>query len=99
MLTRAGLIQSQAGTHGGAKLAKTAKKITLFDVYNAVEHDSIFCLHDSQTKCPVASGVKKELQEVFDRIENEIKRILKQTSLYDVAARGMNEFEKIRDFL
>jgi Rrf2 family protein len=36
-LSRAGLVESTRGPHGGFRLAKSAAEITLLDVYEAVE--------------------------------------------------------------
>jgi DNA-binding IscR family transcriptional regulator len=45
MLADAGLTTSQLGYGGGAMLAKTADKITLLDVFVAVEESDIFVMH------------------------------------------------------
>lgn len=80
-LARAGLVTSQTGAAGGSKLARAASRITLRDVYRAVEPQEIFARHRQQPNqdCPVGvniedvlAGVQKEVDEAMDRVLSKI---------------------------
>ena len=45
LLQEAGFVGSQAGSQGGAFLIVEPSKITLKDIYDAVEQQSVFCMH------------------------------------------------------
>ena len=42
LLHQAGLLESQKGPHGGSKLAKAAKAITLADIYRELDGGELF---------------------------------------------------------
>ena len=84
-LLRAGLVESTHGAKGGFRLAKPAARITLFDVYRAVEDGGFFALHEkSNEKCPVSCRMKEILDGVFTRVESKVLPELKKTTLADV---------------
>ena len=85
-LARAGIVESSHGAKGGFRLAKPAAKVSLLDVYKAVEDcGSLFALHEKKNeKCPVACRMAAILQGVFTRVESKIVPELKRTTLADI---------------
>ena len=87
-LQRAGLVSSAHGAKGGFTLGRPAARITLYDVYRAVEEGGFFALPaQGNEKCPVARGMKGLLGEVFSRVESKVAPELRRTTLADVARR------------
>ena len=82
-LAKAGIVESAHGAKGGFRLAKPAAKITLLDVYKAVEDcGGLFALHEKKNeKCPVACRMAGILEGVFSRVESKITPELKRTTL------------------
>jgi Rrf2 family protein len=84
-LTRAGLVEASHGSKGGFRLARPAARITLHDVYSAVEQGGFFALPEKgNDKCPVACRMKSILDGVFSRVESKVLPELKRTTLADV---------------
>lgn len=85
-LARAGLITTQLGTGGGARLAKPASKIQLLDVYRAVESGTVFAMHHSQpnSDCPVGRNIQASLSGALRRAERAMELELADTTIADV---------------
>lgn len=76
-LVKGGLVVSDAGAHGGYRLARSASAISLIDVYEAVEgsfrtvlcgHREELCdLHDDCTQVSVWVSIEQEMSEVLAR--------------------------------
>jgi Rrf2 family protein len=87
-LAHAGIVDSAHGSKGGFSLARPANKITLYDVYRAVEESGFFALPEKKNdKCPVACRMKAILDGVFARVESKVLPELKRTTLADVVRR------------
>ena len=86
-LERANLVKSTAGRAGGFELVNPANQITLADVYNAVEDESVFRLHnmDPESDCPVAARMGKALGTPLRNAALAMNASLKTTTLSDVA--------------
>ena len=78
-LQRAGLVRNHKGSFGGSKLVRPANKITLADVYKAIEHTSLF--HDATVGGSDAKRVTLELRSVLAAAEKQLLRSLAQVSL------------------
>lgn len=89
-LARAGLVESSHGARGGFRLARPARRISLYDVYTAVEDcGSLFAKREKKNeKCPVACRMAGILEGVFARVEAKIAPELKRTTLADIAAQA-----------
>lgn len=84
-LQRAGLVENVKGTRGGSLLAKPAARITLDQVYRAVDESEVF--HNpapTNKRCPVACKAHKTLEQLLDRAESALERELKRTRLSDL---------------
>jgi Rrf2 family protein len=87
-LARAGIVKSTHGAMGGFRLARPAAKVSLYDVYHAVEEGGFFALaQKSNEKCPVACRMKEILDGVFARVESKVLPELKRATLADVVRR------------
>lgn len=95
LLQEAGFVTCHAGSQGGAMLAIDPDKITLRDVYDAVEDESVFCMHDPHPKCPVASSVKKQVTELVSVAEDKMKADLARTKLSSITKPAIAEMKKM----
>ena len=85
-LKRAGIIGSRRGA-AGFWLARDAARITLLDVWRAVEGVNdvhVFDLHQNPNdECIVGRHIRPVLTETFREVEAQAERQLKQTTLAD----------------
>ena len=84
MLTKKGLVNSSPGSKGGARLAKAAQRITLLDIYRAVEHQKIFGIHSGKDNCLIANYVEGYLENLFRVAEEQIELKLDGIRLSDL---------------
>jgi Rrf2 family protein len=86
MLREASLVKVQRGAHAGCMLARPAESITLRDVYEAVEPDAVFGLHQRQPNqgCPVGRGIQPALAKVFQGVDEAVLDALAQTTIADL---------------
>lgn len=95
MLVKAGFVSSLAGSKGGAKLEVDPNQLSLLDIYQAVEHRKIFQMHEPHSHCPLAKGVKTDLQNVFDRAQTAMERQLAAQTLQDVSQKAVLDFNQV----
>jgi Rrf2 family protein len=81
-LSRAGLVSTERGPHGGARLARPAGAITLLQVYEAVDGplQAAECLLER----PVCDGRCCLVGRLLYRMNQEVRAHLARTSLADV---------------
>ena len=86
-LARAGLTTSQMGTGGGALLAKPAERITLLDVYRAVDEDrNVIPLHPTPNpQCPVGRNIHWALEGRIAAAEQALQGELDRTTIAELA--------------
>ena len=92
MLVKAGFVSSLAGSKGGAKLEAAPKQLSLLEIYQAVEQKEIFQMHDPHPYCPLARGVKTDLQEVFANAQAAMEQQLAAKTLEDVSQKAVLDF-------
>ena len=85
-LRRAGLVHVRRGHGAGWSLARDPKEITLFDVYDAVEHESVFAMHHTEPnlECPVGKGIRPVLGTIYSSVDQVVRAKLQCTSIADV---------------
>lgn len=85
-LAEAGLIESRKGRDGGVWLAVEPNKVTLADIYRAVEIPEMIADFDRPKlkACPVSCSMKKIVGQVSIRLEKDIQKSLAQTKLSDL---------------
>lgn len=79
-----GLVNIVRGS-GGAKLAKKAENINLFDIYQAVEckeKGTMFSFHENPNPdCPIGTQIHSLLDNEFEKAQTAFENSLKSTSL------------------
>ena len=85
-LTKAGIVESHIGKSGGSRLAKKPNRVTLLDIYQAVERQGLFALHQKpeNKKCAVSCCMKQILSRVFESAEKSVEASFAKTTLADV---------------
>jgi Rrf2 family protein len=86
LLSKAGLVVTQEGAKGGARLARPAKEIDLLAVYKAVESGGLFALHPQSPNraCPVGCNIQAALEPTLDAAEVTMEETLAKTTVADV---------------
>lgn len=88
-LARAGLIQCAMGKLGGSSLARDPSKITLADIYNAVnEHESLLTIPEKRKNkgCPVSCKMQGLLKDIFDQAESAVQHRFSLVNLSDLVS-------------
>ncbi len=83
-LTRCGLIAAVPGKNGRVVLAKDAKDITLWDIYQAVETESveeIFKIHDEDSESPIGKNFYRILYPHMESAVSAMKASMEQVTL------------------
>ena len=83
-LKKAGLITVPRGT-GGAELCADPSRITLYQIYTALEPNgvtSLIGIHPCQgRRCPVAQNIRKVLKTPYHKIEDAVKAAMEEVTL------------------
>lgn len=87
-LAKAGLVKTSVGKSGASTLAKDAKRISLLDIYLAVEAPAAFSIHEYpvQKVCPVSCKIKSSMQKILEKSQKAMEENLKKTTLADLVA-------------
>jgi len=90
-LREAGLIDISLGKGGGAQLARAASRVTLADVYKAVEKRPAIQLHrcPPNKSCVVGRNIIPLLDDVVRDVETAALRKLAGTTVADLAAQSL----------
>jgi Rrf2 family protein len=85
-LSKSGLVKTTTGKTGSCALARDPRKISLLDIYRAVEAPKAFAIHHypALDRCKVSCGIKPALQKVLDRTQSSMEQSLGKTTLADV---------------
>ena len=85
-LRNAGLVSVQPGVGGGAQLAREPDRITMLDVYRAVEEkEELFAVHaDPCRNCDIGSNIRQVLQGVFCQAHQAMQGVLAEVTIADV---------------
>ncbi len=88
MLADAGLTTSQLGAGGGALLARAPQKITLLDVYRAVDDAQLFALHREEPNpaCMVGRNIQHVLRGIIGEAQQAMEHALASRTLADATA-------------
>lgn len=85
-LSKAGLIETTKGKNGYCRLAKKPSRITLLDIYLAIEAPKAFSIHhyESLKPCAVSCNIKSALEKALDQTQKAMERSLAKISLADL---------------
>ena len=88
-LKQAGLIETRKGVGSGSRLSCSPGRISLADVYRAVEAGQGFVLPPKKpnAQCPVGSCIQATLSNVFASAEEAVLDDLKKTTLGGILQR------------
>ena len=83
LLRKAALVRSQGGPGGGWHLVVPAGRITLRDVYRAVEPEPLFPLHAGapNPRCPVGRTIQAALGSPYEEARLAVERSLDRTTI------------------
>lgn len=86
LLQAAGFIETRKGAGAGSRLSRAPGRITLAEVYEAVETDEPFAPHSKPPNkaCPVGNCIQAALEKVFASAEAALQQELAKTSLADI---------------
>jgi Rrf2 family protein len=86
LLEREGLVALRQGRDGGAGLRRPASRITLGQIYKAVESESgVFAMRGQvREACVVARAMKRRLGPIFDAANDAVEQALSKTSLAEL---------------
>lgn len=85
-LSKAGLVHATTGKSGSCALGKRAEKITLLEIYQAVEAPEIFAIHEYpvQKNCPVSCHIYEAVERVLDKTQKAFEMSLAKMTLMQV---------------
>ena len=86
MLGKAGLTSSSMGSTGGTVLARPASKVSLLEIYRAVDEPGILALHSSAPNpaCEVGRGITAVLEAIVGRAEQAMESEIAAVTVQDV---------------
>lgn len=79
LLQQADLVESQKGPSGGSRLARSAKEISLADIYRALNPGDV--LHAASAQGGQSGKLNQVLHQVFRDAQKALEKELSQTSL------------------
>lgn len=87
-LSKAGLVETTTGKAGACWLAKDPRKISLLDVYKAVDAPKAFSIHGytEQKTCIVSCHIKAVLEETLEKTQKAMEESLAAISLAQIVA-------------
>jgi Rrf2 family protein len=94
LLHRAGLVESHKGPHGGSRLARPARAITLADIYSALDGGELF--HTVPFSGPQTSKVGNALDRAFRNAEAALREELTRTSLSQLVRKAAKKTKQGR---
>ena len=86
LLERKGLVVLRQGRHGGVGLRHPPSRITLGQIYKAVESENGVFAKRSQVhdRCVVACAMKRRLGPIFNAANDAVEQALSKTSLAEL---------------
>ena len=94
LLRNAGLLKSVTG-HPKPELAKAPEKISLLDIYKAVEGDKPLLHLDTHTnpECGIGVNIQFALQDFYDKVQKEAEESMAAIKLSDIIDRFYERIE------
>lgn len=85
-LSKAGLVETTTGKSGLCRLGREPERISLLDIYFAVDAPKAFAIHDytPQTVCSVSCNIKSALERALEKPQQALEASLRDISLADI---------------
>jgi Rrf2 family protein len=85
-LQKAKLVDTSKGARSGSRLERSPARISLAEVYNAVEEEDAFTMprRAPNKGCPVGQCIQDELERVFSSAENAMIEQLGRKTVADI---------------
>jgi Rrf2 family protein len=85
-LQKAKLVDTSKGAGSGSRLERSPARISLAEVYNAVEEEDAFTMprREPNKGCPVGQCIQDELERVFSSAENAMLEQLGRKTVADI---------------
>ena len=85
-LSKAGLIATTRGKNGASRLTRSAKQITLLDIYRASAAPPTFAIHSYpvEKRCPISCNIKGCMSSVLKKAQDSFENSLDGITLADV---------------
>jgi len=85
-LSKAGLVETATGKAGSCWLARDAKRISLLDIYQAVDAPKVFAIHSypEQKVCTVSCHIKTALENALAKTQKAMEASLADISLAQI---------------
>lgn len=90
-LVSAGIVRAREGRSGGYRLARPASRITLAEVYRAVEPEGPLAPSPAEpnVRCPVGAGMRSAFAETARVAERGLVRALAGRTVADLSRRAL----------
>jgi Rrf2 family protein len=90
-LVAAGLVAAREGRTGGYRLARPPERITLADVYRAVEPEGPVAASPAEpnVRCPIGAGMRRAFAEAAGVAEGGLLEALAQETVADLSRRAL----------
>ena len=85
-LQKAKLVDTSKGAGSGSRLERSPARISLAEVYNAVEEEDAFTMprREPNKRCPVGQCIQDELERVFSSAEKAMLEQLGRKTVADI---------------
>jgi Rrf2 family protein len=85
-LSKAGLVITTRGKNGASRLTRSARQITLLDIYHASAAPPTFAIHEYpvEKRCPISSNIKGCMSSVLKKAQASFENTLDGITLADV---------------
>ena len=85
-LQKAKLVDTSKGAGSGSRLDRSPARISLAEVYNAVEEEDAFTMprREPNKRCPFGQCIQDELERVFSSAENAMLEQLGRKTVADI---------------
>jgi Rrf2 family protein len=89
-LVKAGLVRASRGRNGHTSLAKPANRISLLDIYKALDPPPVFSIHHypEEKSCRASCTHKQALQGVLNDTQRDFENSLKKRMLSEMIDRA-----------
>jgi len=89
-LVKAGLVVTSRGRHGFSSLARPANKISLLEIYKAIDAPPVFSIHEypKEKTCRTSCTHKEAMTELLEDTQRAFETRLGQRMLSEIVARA-----------